>query len=191
MTKLCDVAFKYGTDKCPQIYHTYTPYYYDLFKDKRESVKKVVEIGIGHSQHLRHAVAHYVTGASLRMWRDFFPNAQVYGADIIPETMFIDNRITTYICDETKKEDLEKLIKKIGSDIDIFIDDGWHARDSQVFVCKTVMPLLKKNVVYIIEDLVRPYTAARTLEEYDCFVPKLPNPKGIPRNKIVIVKNKQ
>lgn len=43
MTELCELAYKYGTDKCPQIKHFYTPYYYKLFKDRRLSVKKVLE----------------------------------------------------------------------------------------------------------------------------------------------------
>ena len=32
-TELCDIAFKYGVDKCPQINHAFTPFYYNLFKD--------------------------------------------------------------------------------------------------------------------------------------------------------------
>jgi len=47
VTPLCDIAFKYGTDKCPQLGHSYTPFYYDLLKDKRETIKKVLEFGIG------------------------------------------------------------------------------------------------------------------------------------------------
>ena len=64
-TPLCKLALKYRSDKCPKRgKHTYTPYYYDLLKNKKRSTKKVLEIGIGK-------------GASLKMWRDFFPNAKI------------------------------------------------------------------------------------------------------------------
>src|SRR5512135_143176 len=99
-TPLCELAFRYGTDKCPQIGHQYTPFYYELMKDRRELVKKVVEIGIGYPGCLREKGFHYYTGASLRMWRDFFPNAHVYGADFREACMFMDNRITTVVCNE-------------------------------------------------------------------------------------------
>ncbi len=139
-TELCELAYKYGTDKCPQIGHKYTPYYYGLLKDKRYVVKKVLELGI-------------YKGASLRMWRDFFPNAQIYGADINDEYLIQEDRITSFKCDETVKKDLVKLIKKTGSDIDLFIDDGLHNSNFQSFACVNLMPLLSKNVIYVIEDV--------------------------------------
>ena len=142
MTLLCDLAFKYGTDKCPQIKHHYTEVYYEIFKDRRESVRKVVEIGIE-------------TGASLRMWRDFFPNAMVYGADIVPESLFSEERIETFLCDQSVGEDLVRLVEKVGSDVDLFVDDGSHQPEHQVLTCLTVMPMLDDDVIYVIEDAWR------------------------------------
>ena len=81
---LSELAFKYGTDKCPQLNHAYTPFYYELLKDKRQSIKKVLEMGIGNRELQKKYFPHCVTGASLFMWKDFFPNAQIYGADNDP-----------------------------------------------------------------------------------------------------------
>ncbi len=189
---LSKLAFKYGTDKCPQLNHAYTPFYYELLKDKRHSIKKVLEMGVGNGAHIRKFFPHAVTGASLRMWRDFFPNAQIYGADNDPETMFTSERIKTFLCDETKKEDLEKLIEKTGNDIDLFIDDGLHSSYDQQFLCKTLMPLLKKDVIYIIEDIRLLGKLGRYLAEYDCYIPKLPPKEHYTeaRDQIMIVKNK-
>lgn len=145
MTKLCDIAFRYGTDKCPQIKHHFTEYYYRLFKDRRREVRKVIEIGVGYG-------IDGLSGASLYMWRDFFSNAQIYGADILEEHIFKTDRIETFLCDQTKKEDLLYLLQKTGTDIDLFIDDGLHTTESQLFTFQTVMPLLDKNVTYVIED---------------------------------------
>lgn len=191
LTPLCKIAYKYGTDKCPQIAHLYTPYYYQLFKGRQNSIKKVVEIGIGMPQTFPPPPKdyHYVVGASLRMWRDFFPNATVYGADIVPEAIFEDERIKTFLCDETKKEDLEKLIKNVGSDIDLFVDDGFHSKEAQIFLCKTVLPMLNKKVIYIIEDVGFPKTISAALCEYKCttihlnYTPKTCGPK----NRIILV----
>lgn len=148
MTKLCQLAFKYGSDKCPQIKHHYTEVYFDLFGHRTDKITKVVEIGIG-------------TGGSLRMWRDFFPQAQIYGADINPATLFTKNRITTIRCDQTKKQDLRRLLQTTGTDIDLFIDDGLHGPDTQVTTCKTVMPYLiahspNMEHLYCIEDVGKP-----------------------------------
>src|SRR4030042_54082 len=75
MTPLCDIARKYGTDKSPYITdrvwgHSYTPVYYEMFKDKTDSIKKVLEIGVGAKSSMppkvRH-LPHYVVGASLYM----------------------------------------------------------------------------------------------------------------------------
>jgi len=194
LTPLCELAYKYKTDKCPQIAHAYTPFYYELFKDKRESVKKVLEAGIGYIT-VKNRRMGYIIGASLYMWRDFFPNAQIYGADIVPTSIFQDDRIETFLCDETKKEDLEDLIKKTGKDIDIFIDDGSHKTADQIFMAKILMPLLKKDVIYIIEDVGYPRGIQKELFEYDCYAPPIPAlgakaKRGVSRNKLVVVRHK-
>jgi hypothetical protein len=166
-TELCKLAYKYGSDKCPRIKHHYTPYYYELFKGMKGAVKKVLEMGIGFMEDMRHAPDHYVTGASLFMWRDFFPEAQVYGADILQRLLFKDERIDTFVCDQREKRDLKHLISLTGSDIDIFIDDGSHITEDQAFTCTTLMPMLKKDVIYIIEDVNDPYIGDGYLRDYD------------------------
>lgn len=149
MTELCDIAFKYGTDKCPQIKHHFTEFYHELFGSRRNSIYKVVEIGIGRlAPSLR-------VGASLFMWQEYFPNALVIGADIDKDLLFRDKRIRTLRCDQTKAGDLEALVKisEKGHEIDLFIDDGLHTPESQIFTCLTVMPLLGEHAIYMIEDV--------------------------------------
>lgn len=160
--ELSELAFKYGTDKCPQILHSYTPYYYNLFKDRKYTIKKVVEMGIGYWEMMKYSDEYvhdkqlnrrYEKGASLKMWRDFFPNAQIYGADKKAEVMFEDERIKTIICDERKEKHLRYLISQTGSDVDLFIDDGSHNPYNQIFMCRVLMPLIQKGITYIIEDV--------------------------------------
>ncbi len=195
-TELCELAFKYGSDKCPRLKHSYTPVYYEMFKDRRNSIKKVLEVGIGYyktingipltfDQNLNRKNYH---GAGLKMWRDFFTNAQIYGADIVPDALMTDERIATFLCDETKKEDIENLIRQTGSDIDIFVDDGSHRWRDQVFLAKTILPLLKKDVIYVIEDVKLFEEITKALSDYEINIPNFV--KKLPDDRLLFVRNK-
>jgi len=141
MSELDDLtllAIKYGTDKWGK--HNYTPAYYDLFKDSKQYVKKLLEIGVAE-------------GAGVRMFRDFFPKAMIYGAEIDEERCITENRIEVFRCDQSKEEDVCKLLLKTGFDLDIVIDDGSHKPKDQVITALTILPLLKKESLYIIEDV--------------------------------------
>jgi len=198
--RLSKLAYKYGSDKCPQLKHTYTPFYYELVKDKRKLIKKILEIGVGCYGTMFHVgeifdrgtKRYYQKGASLRMWRDFFPNAQVFGADIEPEAMFSDERITTFLCDTRYKASIEDLIGKTGTDIDLFIDDGSHDWRDQVFLANVALPLLKKDVIYTIEDVHLTQLVVDGLSRYKSSVPNLTHPKKPGQkgtNNLVLVKN--
>lgn len=193
-TPLCELAYKYRTDKCPQIRHSYTLFYHELFKDRRNEIKKVFEMGIGFPKVMAHVERKigqpHVTGASLFMWRDYFPNAMVYGADWDARAMTSGERVKTFICDERYPEDIKAVIRQTGNDIDVFIDDGAHECHFQIFLAKTILPLLKKDVIYIIEDS---FSVKRIVKElkalgYECEVPKLER-IGY-RENLIIVKNK-
>jgi hypothetical protein len=149
MNKLEKLAFKYGSHKCPQIAHSYTYFYDYLFAKKRYSIHKLLEIGIGSKKDS--GWPKYVNGASLYMWHDYFPKAQIYGIDINKDLVFRRNRIQTFLCNQADPIKLNKLIKKIGSDIDVVIDDGSHEPQDIITSCLTLMPLLKMGVIYIIE----------------------------------------
>ena len=44
-TELCDLFFKYCSDKCPLIGHSYSPHYYELLKNEKENFLNILEIG--------------------------------------------------------------------------------------------------------------------------------------------------
>ncbi len=188
-TPLCKLAFKYGTDKCPKIRHTYTPTYYQMFKDKQYTIKKILEIGIGYKvNNPSKQYPDYQVGGSLMMWRDFFPNAQIYGVDILPQVLIKGERIHTSLCDQYNKGQLDQLIKTIGNDFDVVIDDGSHKKDHQIFTCQTLMPLLKTDVLYIIEDVLFSDTVLKGLTNFDTQLIAFPN--RVHDDKLIIVKNK-
>jgi hypothetical protein len=195
-TELCKLAFKYRTDKCPKIRHSYTPFYHKVFKDIRKDVKKVFEMGIGFPGTMGHVEKvigkPHIAGASLMMWRDYFPNAQVYGADW-DERGIVDgeDRIKTFIADEKCPQEIKAMMREVGKDVDLFIDDGAHEHDVQVLLAKTVLPLLQKDVIYIIEDVYSPKRVVNELNKlgYKCEVPEL-GLEGY-REHLVVVKNNE
>ena len=81
---------KYGSDKggYKKIHswdpHNYTDFYHKVLAEKIQSTKKVFECGIGtnNPKLVSNMGVDGIPGASLRMWRDYIPNAQIYGADI-------------------------------------------------------------------------------------------------------------
>lgn len=176
-TPLCKLALRYKSDKCPQRgKHTYTPFYYHLFKDKRNVIKKVLEIGIGR-------------GGSLLMWQDFFPQAQIYGVDYRPDLLLNRDRIKSFLIDQRRKEHLRQLIEHTGPGIDLVVDDGSHRPRDQVFTCLTLMPLLNKDVTYIIEDVADP-AIVRRFSGYDVEVPKIDQTIKRYDNCLIIVRHK-
>lgn len=153
------------TDKVPVWWHSYTPSYHELFKDRREQINKVLEIGIGSPATMPH-VEGYKTGASLRMWRDYFINASVHGLDIAPETMICEERITTSICNQKDISSLQASKEFLGSGYDVIIDDGSHVPDDQLRSVSVFYELLNPGGLYLIEDIRDLKTVLSGLKDY-------------------------
>lgn len=162
-TPLCLLFEKYLSDKCPTIFHSYSPAYYEILKNYSNSFKNILEIGIGTNE-IMESVGNinkiqneknikYKPGASLRAWRDFFINSNVYGADINQQVLFEEERIKCFFVDQSNASSLIDLYKKINSNLDLIIDDGSHVVDHMVLSVKILFPLLKKESLYIIEDI--------------------------------------
>ena len=159
---LCD---KYGSDKgqtvndghpYPWPSHTYADFIERHFGHCRMFVENVFECGLGTNNP---AVASNMTssghpGASLRVWRDYFPSAQVYGADIDREILFTEERIKTFFCDQTSPEAIAALWSAVGDvEFDIMIDDGLHTFEAGVSLFENSFHKLRSEGVYIIEDV--------------------------------------
>src|SRR2546422_3400056 len=93
-----------GTDKG----NWYGGLYDVLLQPHRREIGCVIEVGIGTmipgapSSMVGCGAENYRPGASLRAWRDFLPNAELYGVDVAPDTQFTgESRIHTYLCAST------------------------------------------------------------------------------------------
>lgn len=157
---LCQLAIQYRVDKTPSILHDYTPTYNDVLYPLKNDIKLVLEIGIGYSGLMGPICGkEYKHGASLRMWRDYFPNAQIVGCDIMESVIFNDeDRIRTYIANQSDKESLLNLITNDITPqtgyIDVIIDDGSHNENDQRISFETLWQFVRPNGgIYIIEDI--------------------------------------
>jgi hypothetical protein len=164
-SKLSDLALFHGTDKggyglvssvFPWPHHTYTDFYSKLFTLAKNSVVKVFECGLGTNNPaiLSNMTIKGRPGASLRMWRDFFPNALIVGADIDNEILFEEERILTFYVDQTSARSIESMWETIGvNDFDVIIDDGLHTFEAGLNFFEHSFKFLKRDGVYIIEDV--------------------------------------
>ena len=158
MIKLDDLARLYDTDKRTNdpgqfIYHGYTPTYEHFLESHREEYTNILELGVWR-------------GGSHKMWKDYFPNAKIFGIDpfIEPDTKDVsDERITILKGSQDDKE----LIDNNFSDnqFDVIIDDGshrsWHQQKSFLYLWSK----LKNGGFYFIEDLAVCYL--REFREFD------------------------
>lgn len=178
-----EIARRYYCDKL--LRHTYIPHYARLFEPMRDSARRILEIGIGHEALMRRRLPPdgvWYLGASLRMWRDYFPNAQVLGVDIKPATMFTDERITTRVVDQSRREQLEALGQH--GPFDAIIDDGSHHVLHQRLGGQVLTPFVRSGGYYIIED-VRSNEADELARDLKGTV--IPSTLGRKRDYMVVV----
>ncbi len=153
--ELSELFNKYGSDKDR---NGYTPMYHSILKHMQNNPVDVLEIGIGTmipgvmSSMVGYALPGYAPGGSLRAWRDFFPNGNIMGADVQPDTQFSEDRITTVLADSGNREELDRML---GDRVfDLIIDDGWHWDENQVKTMNNLWHRVKPGGYYVIEDIL-------------------------------------
>jgi cephalosporin hydroxylase len=126
--------------------HSYLPLYQDLLVNKKESAKNVLEIGI-------------LDGGSIKLWSDFFINANVYGLDIMDinnvweeiknkDNIILHTSIDAYNDDYFISNFLDKNIK-----FDFMLDDGPHTLESMIQFIKLYSQIMTDDGILIIEDV--------------------------------------
>lgn len=162
---LSQYSQKFGSDKgapskdsispLPWNYHNYTDFYALLFDHCRNDITKVFELGIGtNNEDVPSSMTSAGSpGASLRMWREYFPNADIVGADIDARILFQEDRIDTFEVDQTSKNSINLMWNKIENQFDIIIDDGLHEYSANITFFENSFHKLRSGGVYIVEDV--------------------------------------
>lgn len=127
---LDELSVKYGTDK-GSIKHHYTPFYE---RHLPKQPKKMLEVGV-------------LDGASIRMWKEWFPECEIHGLDIFEENPIPD--IEGVIWHKGNQCDWLLLDALRHEDFDIIIDDGSHGSRDQLI---TFFGLFNGKQYYI-EDI--------------------------------------
>ena len=146
MSELRRLFNKWNCDKGSK--HNYEKCYEQFFEPLKDKEINILEVGI-------------YKGHSLKVFKDYFPNAQIYGIDIF--TRVNPNTISTLFnknihwakCDSTDPSCASEITKSFGKDIkfDIIIDDGLHEPEANALTLKNLWPLLKSDGIYFVEDV--------------------------------------
>jgi hypothetical protein len=152
-------GIKYKTDKIT--HHGYQRFYDIFLIPIKNNNMNMLEIGVDNYR-------------SLKMWLDFFPNANIYGMDI-HKKYYNYTRGCIFEGDQSKKKDLQKIVKKIGK-CKFIIDDGSHVPEHQLLSFNYLFKeCLEFGGVYIIEDIETSYWRNANLYNYPIDVGFLNN----------------
>lgn len=140
-----------GSDKVGNNYHMiYSCLLEDLEKDYT-----ILEIGLG-TNNPKIVSSMGVTGspgASVRAFRDTFLNGYIYGADVDPDILFSEERISTFFVDQNNFDTFSNIPKLLDNKFDLIIDDGLHYQLSNLNTLIFALSNLNKGGYFIIEDI--------------------------------------
>jgi predicted O-methyltransferase YrrM len=147
MNEFYDLCLKHNTDKLK-----YADLYYNILSDMRLQIKSIFEIGV-------------YRGASLKMWREYCPNAKITAIDSLYAfrakherrniwDYFNEEELKFFnieIMNQTEVDRLSAFASKY-KPYDLIIDDGEHSSSSNKKAMEILYPLLRPKGIYIIED---------------------------------------
>jgi hypothetical protein len=142
-TDLCRIAERHDTDKD----FGFTSVYHSLLAHVREVPLRLLEIGL-------------YNGGSLRMWREYLPNATLHGIDVDPRTLAYELEIPgtrVRLVDQADARALRAFIDELGGGYDVILDDGGHTMEQQIVSFEVLFPHVVSGGIYVIEDLGTSY----------------------------------
>jgi hypothetical protein len=131
--------------------HSYIELYELLLCSKKDTAKNVLEIGLGDFQEKN--------GGSIKLWKDYFLNANIYGLDILSIDRVIDelkNDPRIFLYTSTNAYDEETFNNNFlnnGIKFDFMLDDGPHTLESMLIFIRLYSQLMAEDGILIIEDV--------------------------------------
>jgi cephalosporin hydroxylase len=142
-TELCRIAARHDTDKGVD----FTSVYHSLLSHVREAPLRLLEIGL-------------YNGGSLRMWREYLPNATLHGIDVDRRTLAYELEIPgtkVRLVDQADARALRAFVDELGGSYDVILDDGGHTMEQQIVSFEVLFPHVVSGGIYVIEDLGTSY----------------------------------
>ena len=124
--------------------HSYIELYESLLEHKKDTAKNILEIGIDR-------------GGSIKLWHDYFPNATIYGLDIMPlretwDQIRCEPRIKLGRFDAYDDKFFnDNFFGKIK--FDMMLDDGPHSLESMKKFILLYTNIMADDGILIIEDV--------------------------------------
>lgn len=150
LLKLC--FDKFGSNKaCFHNYH----HVYAAILGHPDDVRHVLEFGIGSNDESipGHMGPTGIPGASLRAFRSYLKNAQIYGADIDRRILLQEERIQCFFADQADWSTLEGLGASLPAELDLIVDDGMHAPHTNLHTLRFGLGKVKVGGWVVIEDI--------------------------------------
>ena len=148
---LVALAQMFRTDKWGS--HYYAQHYHKHFFPLRNREVNLLEIGVGGYSHPLRG------GASLRMWKAFFPKGNIFSIDVHDKSAIQEDRIRIFRGSQDDPAFLERMVAEIGR-LDIVIDDGSHMNRHVKDSFNILFPHLAIGGVYAVEDTQTSYWPA-------------------------------
>lgn len=118
--------------------HSYLPVYERLLAARRDEPLTIVEVGV-------------LEGGSLALWARLFPNAWVFGIDI--DTSKVKMAPGFGLIEQDSRDAAAARAMFPVPEIDVFIDDGDHAIESQLATLAAFRHAMKPGGLYFVEDI--------------------------------------
>lgn len=125
--------------------HRYAAHYERHFNQQRGTSFTLLQVGIGGDGR------DGADGSSLRMWKHFFPKAQIVGVDLDDKSFVNEKRISTYQGSQVDADLLRSIARKHHR-LKIIIDNGSHRPEHTRATFAILFPLLADGGYYAIED---------------------------------------
>jgi hypothetical protein len=146
-----------GSDKGSETYwsdgfpHFYGLTYDALFSSLRGERFNLLEIGLDAASHWN---GQPVDAPSLRVWREFFPMAILYGYDIHDFSFFAQRDTHVFQGNQSSRADISHFLETTGMPrFRVIVDDGSHASSHQQISLAALFEHVEPSGTYIIEDL--------------------------------------
>ena len=139
MSNLINIGKKYPTSKNKSGFVELYEVFFENYKNKKINI---LEIGVDN-------------GDSLRLWSEYFTNANICGIDI-KKKQFQINKVNILCGDQSDELFLKSVVDKYRN-FDIIIDDGSHVSKHIISSFNFLFKYLNKDGLYIIEDLQTSY----------------------------------
>ena len=127
-----------------------TKYEFFFYRFKEKYDLSILELGAGPDFNI---------GASIRVWKEYFPGATVHVADNKDSaTALREEGFHVHVGDLGKLDFVQRLA---GQRWDVVIDDASHLWAHQILAFRKIFPSMVSGGIYVVEDLCTSYAHYR------------------------------